>query len=80
MFPAVGFAHAELAATVVLVASVLLAVMLWGVGLWWLAHGVLSLLARYLYGGMRFSIAMWGCVARRCHLHACHEDPGPGTR
>ena len=73
MFPVVGFAHAELASTVVLVVSVLLGVMIWGVGLWWLAHGVLSLTTRYLYGGMRFSIAMWGCVAPCWLLYACRK-------
>lgn len=62
VFPAAGFAQTEIAAAVVQVASVFIGLMMWGLGLWWLMHGVLSLSTRYLYGGLGFSMAMWGLV------------------
>ena len=62
VFPAVGFAGAELAGTIVLVVSTIVATMIWGIGLWWLAHGVLSLAVRYFSSGLKFSIGFWGLI------------------
>ena len=62
VFPAVNFADTQLASTVVQVVSVVVALMMWGLGLWWLLHGVFSLCARWFFGGLEFSLACWGLI------------------
>ena len=62
VFPAVNFVDTALASTIVQVVSVVVALMMWGLGLWWLMHGVFSLCARWFFGGLEFSLAFWGLV------------------
>ena len=61
-FPAMVSADPQLASTIVQVVSVMVGLMMWGFGLWWLMHGVTSLCARFFFGGLEFSLAFWGLI------------------
>lgn len=45
---------------IIFVISVLVGLMIWGLGLWWLIHGVSSILIRMLPGRSKFNIGYWG--------------------
>lgn len=62
VYPSLNFADTQLASTIVQVVSVVVGLMLWGLGLWWLMHGVFSLCARCFFGGLEFSLAFWGLI------------------
>lgn len=61
-FAATGFLGSENAGEIVLVMSVIVALMLWGMGLWWLCHGVYSVVVRRLHGRLRFNMGFWGFI------------------
>ena len=52
----------EQAGNTILAISVLVAIMMWGLGLWWLVHGVTSVLIRAIAGGLRFNMGFWGFI------------------
>ena len=62
VLPAIDFADKQLVSTIVQVVSIGVGLMLWGLGLWWLMHGVFSLCARFFFGGLEFSLAFWGLI------------------
>ena len=62
VFDASTLAGAFGAGDIVLVASTIAALMLWGLGLWWLAHGVLSVAARAAAARLRFNMGFWGFI------------------
>lgn len=62
LHPVVHLADAQLAGADIWVVSVLVGIALWGLGWWWLAHGVSSVLIRYLQGRIAFSMGFWGFI------------------
>ena len=61
-FAATGFLGSDSAGEIVLVMSVIVALMLWGMGLWWLCHGVYSVVVRRLHGRLKFNMGFWGFI------------------
>ena len=61
-FAVTGFLGSENAADIVFVISTIVALMLWGMGLWWLFHGMYSVIARRLHGRLRFNMGFWGFI------------------
>lgn len=59
---ATGFLGSANANEVVFVMSTILALMLWGMGLWWLFHGMYSVVVRRLHGRLRFNMGFWGFI------------------
>lgn len=63
VFPAMSFAGSQiLASEIIWVVSVIVALMLWGLGWWWLLHGITSVLIRHCQGGVTFSMGFWGFI------------------
>lgn len=65
------------AGEVVYVISTLVGLMLWGMGFWWLVHGVTCVAARFFFGGLKFNMGFW-CAT--CCVHAsgtCAPAPRP---
>lgn len=62
VFPAMSFAGSVTAAADIWVVSVLVALILWGLGWWWLLHGLSSVLIRHYQGGIVFTMGFWGFV------------------
>lgn len=62
MFDATKFANSEQAGDVISVISVLVGLLLWGVGLWWLFHGAFCLLIRAFSSKLKFNIGFWGLI------------------
>lgn len=60
--------HAQ-AGEVVFVVSTLVGLMLWGIGFWWLVHGVTCVAARFFFGGLKFNMGFW-CAHAACILVA----------
>ena len=50
--------HAQ-AGEVVFVVSTLVGLLLWGMGFWWLVHGVTCVAARFFFGGLKFNMGFW---------------------
>ena len=62
VFPATDFAGERIAASDVFVVSVVIALMMWGLGLWWLVHGISCVTIRFLSHGMHFNMGFWGFI------------------
>lgn len=62
LHPVVHLADSHLASSDIWVVSVLVGIILWGLGVWWLVHGVSSVLIRYLQGSIAFSMGFWGFI------------------
>ena len=56
------FAHSVSAADTVYIVSVLIALLMSGLGFWWLIHGVSSVLIRQFNGGIVFNMGFWGFI------------------
>ena len=54
------------AGEVVFVLSTLIGLMLWGMGFWWLIHGVTSVAARFFFGGLNFNMGFWCAPCCKC--------------
>ena len=61
-YPATSFLGVSNAADVIFVMSVLVALLLWGFGLWWLFHGIVSVLIRHYDGGLKHNMGYWGFI------------------
>lgn len=61
-FAVTGFLGQTSAVTgeIVFVMSTIAALMLWGMGLWWLFHGMYSVIVRRLHGRLHFNMGFWG--------------------
>ena len=53
----------------VYVVSTLVGLMLWGMGFWWLVHGVTCVAARFFFGGLHFNMGFW-CAMLKLSLCA----------
>lgn len=62
VFSAMDFAGSKDASSIILTVSVLVATMMWGLGFWWLLHGVISVLLRFFNGGLKFNMGFWGFI------------------
>jgi len=63
VFPAVNFMDVANVGEIVYVASVMVGIVLWGFGLWWLAHGVSSVLIRiFTSGRLEHNMGFWGFI------------------
>lgn len=60
IFPEVQFAGDKIAGSMVFVISVIFATGMWGLGCWWLVHGILAVSLRFLSDGLTFNIGFWG--------------------
>lgn len=56
------FAESASAADVIYIASVLVGLLMSGLGFWWLIHGVSSVLIRQFNGGIVFNMGFWGFI------------------
>ena len=66
------------AGEVVYVISTLVGLMLWGMGFWWLVHGVTCVAARFFFGGLHFNMGFWyaTCCVPPCDTCAqCAKAP-----
>lgn len=50
------------ASEIIFVVSTIVGIMLWGFGLWWLVHGIYSVLTRSVYGRLKFNMGFWGFI------------------
>ena len=62
MFDATSFAMSTQAGDIISVISVLIGLVLWGIGLWWLIHGVLCLVIRAISSKLKFNLGFWGLI------------------
>ena len=56
------FARNSDSGTIVFVISVLSGLLIWGLGLWWLFHGIASVSVRMLQARLRFNMGFWGFI------------------
>ena len=59
---ATGILGSDSAGEIVLVTSAIVALMLWGMSLRWLCHGLYSVVVRMLHGRLRLNMGFWGFV------------------
>ena len=57
-----GFLGQSAASETIFDISTIFGIMLWGFGLWWLVHGVYSVLARSVHGHIRYNMGFWGFI------------------
>ena len=57
-----GFLGPSAASEIVFVNSCIAGIMLWGFGLWWLVHGIYSVLFKAIYGRLKFNMGFWGFI------------------
>ena len=62
VFPVVQFAGEQIAGSDVFVVSVVVALVMEGLGFWWLVHGVSCVTIRYLSNGLSFNMGFWGFI------------------
>ena len=62
VFKATNFAGQTDSGEIILVASTILGLMIWGLGLWWLVHGTVSVLLRSRSDKFAPSIGWWGFI------------------
>lgn len=62
VFPSTGFLGSSNAGEVVFIVSTIAALMLWGLGLWWLCHGMYSVIVRRIHGRLKFNMGFWGFI------------------
>lgn len=61
-FPSTGFLKQSDAGDVLVVVSTIVGLMLWGLGFWWLCHGMYSVIVRRLKGHLKFNMGFWGFI------------------
>ena len=61
-FRSTGFLGQSDAADVLFIISAVVGLMLWGLGLWWLCHGLYSVIVRRLNGHLKFNMGFWGFI------------------
>lgn len=61
-FKATSFIGEGEGANVIYIVSVIIGLGLWGLGFWWLLHGVLSVVTRYVENRLRFNMGFWGFI------------------
>jgi len=57
-----GFTTVSNAADIIVVFSTLIGLILWGFGLWWLVHGIISVVIRVFDGGIGMNMGLWGFI------------------
>ena len=63
VFPVVGFTGIAGAGDIVYVFSTIICLLLWGLGLWWLVHGISSVIIRVrTAGGLKYNMGFWGFI------------------
>ncbi len=62
VFPAVSFVSDSTSARVVFDISVVLGLIIWGLAIWWVMHGVLAVGLRSCQGHLKFNMGFWGFV------------------
>ena len=62
IFAETAFLESDASDNTILKVSVIFGFMMWGLGLWWLVHGITSVLSRYLKGNIPFNMGFWGFV------------------
>ena len=66
-----GFLGQSAASETIFDISTIFGIMLWSFGLWWLVHGVYSVLARSVYGQMKYGLL--GIYISAGCIHCCHH-------
>ena len=61
-FRSTGFLGQTDAGDIVFAVSAIVGLMMWGFGLWWLCHGMYSVITRRLKGHIRFNMGFWGFI------------------
>ena len=67
-------------AQVVFAVSTLGGLMMWGMGVWWLVHGVTSVATRFLVGGLKFNMGFWGFIFPLGVFTTARASQTPGCR
>ncbi len=62
VFPSTGFLGQSDAGDTVCAVSTIVGLIMWGFGLWWLCHGMYSVLIRRLSGHLKFNMGFWGFI------------------
>lgn len=62
VFPATNFLGDAMSGQIIHVSSVLSALILWGLGIWWLVHGVSCVVVRYSTNTIVFNMGFWGFI------------------
>ena len=62
VFDDLRFAGAPDSGKIVRIISILFALMVWGLGVWWLVHGASCVVIRMLQARLRFNIGFWGFI------------------
>ena len=62
VFVQTNFLRGSSSAEIILIISIIMGLMLWGFGLWWLVHGASSVIVRYMKGRIPFNMGFWGFI------------------
>ena len=72
VFSSTDFAGQAVARQVILIMSTVAALMLWGLGLWWLAHGSICVLLRLRSDSLKPNMGFWGFISSLASLVIAH--------
>ena len=59
VFTSKDIAGVQMAGDIILVVSVIVGIIIWGLGVWWLMHAVSCVLIRMVTGGLKFNLGWW---------------------
>jgi tellurite resistance protein TehA-like permease len=62
IFMDTDFAGFSNSGDVIFIVSVIIGLMIWGLGLWWLVHGMACVIIRMLSTRLQFNMGFWGFI------------------